>query len=238
MSSLRRFLKNLADNLILTRSKDSRPFTVIVEGNIGSGKTTFLNYFKKFKEICVLSEPIELWRDCKGHNLLSYMYADPRQWSLTFQSYVQLTMLNHHTLPTDCPIKMIERSIYSARYCFVEKMMRDGILSEPSAAVIDAWFQWLTRNTAVKVDHIVYLRSQPEVVYQRMLERNRPEEKPISLEFLQSLHQLHEEWLYDKVSHHCPATVSIIDANLDLELVKQECEKINEKTLNPRKIII
>lgn len=48
----------------------SRPFTVIVEGNIGSGKTTFLNYFKKKKDICVLAEPIEMWRDCNGNNLL------------------------------------------------------------------------------------------------------------------------------------------------------------------------
>lgn len=52
------------------RTETNRPFTVTVEGNIGSGKTTFLEYFKKYDNVCVLSEPIELWRNCNGHNLL------------------------------------------------------------------------------------------------------------------------------------------------------------------------
>lgn len=52
-----------------------RPFTVCVEGNIGSGKTTFLSHFKKFDNITVLEEPVELWRDVSGTNLLvRYFY--------------------------------------------------------------------------------------------------------------------------------------------------------------------
>lgn len=47
-----------------------RPFTVCIEGNIGSGKTTFLSYFKKFDNVTVLEEPVELWRDVSGTNLL------------------------------------------------------------------------------------------------------------------------------------------------------------------------
>lgn len=47
-----------------------RPFTVCIEGNIGSGKTTFLSHFKKFDNVTVLEEPVELWRDVSGTNLL------------------------------------------------------------------------------------------------------------------------------------------------------------------------
>ncbi|XP_045481582.1 deoxynucleoside kinase-like isoform X2 [Harmonia axyridis] len=227
-----KYIVNMANNLICAESKKSRPFTVIVEGNIGCGKTTFLNYFKKHKNICVLSEPIDLWRDCKGHNLLGHMYSDPKKWSFTFQSYVQLTMLNHHVLPTPCPVKLMERSIYSARYCFVEKMKRDELLSKPSAAVIDEWFQWLTKNTPINVDLIVYLRSSPEVVYRRMMERNRSEEKSVPFEYLESLHQLHEEWLYYKTLHHCPARVLTLDANLDLESIEEEYGKFEPHIWN------
>ncbi|KAJ8937138.1 hypothetical protein NQ318_019403 [Aromia moschata] len=98
-----------------------RPFTVIVEGNIGSGKTTFLNHFNKFDNVSILAEPIEMWRNCNGYNLLDFMYKDPIKWSFTFQSYVQLTMLRQHSYKTSTSIKLMERSIYSARYCFVEK---------------------------------------------------------------------------------------------------------------------
>lgn len=47
-----------------------RAFTVAVEGNIGSGKTTFLNHFNKYDSVAVFAEPIDLWRDCNGYNLL------------------------------------------------------------------------------------------------------------------------------------------------------------------------
>ena len=47
-----------------------RPFTVCVEGNIGSGKTTFLSHFKQFDNTTVLQEPVELWRNVAGTNLL------------------------------------------------------------------------------------------------------------------------------------------------------------------------
>lgn len=36
-----------------------KPFVVVVEGNIASGKSTLLNYFGKFPEIQTIMEPVE-----------------------------------------------------------------------------------------------------------------------------------------------------------------------------------
>lgn len=47
-----------------------RQFTVVVEGNIGSGKTTFLNHFQSYENVSILTEPIDLWKNCSGSNLL------------------------------------------------------------------------------------------------------------------------------------------------------------------------
>lgn len=49
---------------------NSKPFTVLVEGNIGSGKTTFLEHFQQFEDITLLTEPVEEWRNLRGWNLL------------------------------------------------------------------------------------------------------------------------------------------------------------------------
>lgn len=49
---------------------EGQPFTVFIEGNIGSGKTTFLNHFKRFNEVCLQSEPVDQWRNVSGVNLL------------------------------------------------------------------------------------------------------------------------------------------------------------------------
>lgn len=42
---------------------------------------------------------------------------------------------------------------------------------------------------------LVYLRTTPEVVYERMKARGRSEETSVSLDYLKQLHDLHEDWL-------------------------------------------
>ncbi len=43
---------------------------VAVEGNIGSGKSTFLQYFRDSQNVEVASEPVDLWKNVRGHNTL------------------------------------------------------------------------------------------------------------------------------------------------------------------------
>ncbi len=97
-----------------SRGQRRRPYTIVVEGNIGSGKTTFLDKFRDDGDndrVLVLSEPVDRWRNVQGHNLLDLMYADPARWSLLFQTYVQLTMVQQHAIATDKPVKIMERSL-------------------------------------------------------------------------------------------------------------------------------
>ncbi|KAJ3639510.1 hypothetical protein Zmor_002867 [Zophobas morio] len=198
-----------------------RPYTVIVEGNIGSGKTTFLNYFQQFDDVNVLAEPVNKWRNCNGYNLLEKMYIDPKKWSFTFQSYVQLTILQHHTLMTRHPIKLMERSIYSARNCFVEQMARTGSIDCCSVSVMDEWFKWAQESCDLSVDLIVYLRTSPKVAHERTLKRNRREEQSVPLEYFRDIHNLHEDWLIHN-KFNCPAPVLVIDADLDQSVIQKE----------------
>lgn len=55
----------------------------------------------------------------------------------------------------------------------------------------------------------VYLRTQPDVVYHRMKARARQEETEVSICYLQHLHQMHEDWLFNKTAFSCPAPVNI-----------------------------
>lgn len=54
---------------------------------------------------------------------------------------------------------------------------------------------------------LVYLRTTPEIVYERMKTRARSEEKCIPFEYLKQLHELHENWLIHG-HHERPAPVS------------------------------
>lgn len=161
-----------------------------MEGNIGSGKTSLIEYFaRKYpRRVFPLLEPVEKWRDVEGHNLFALYYKDPQKWSLAFQQYVQLTMTQLHAQPLDdslsdafsgCPVKLMERSIYSARHCFVENLRKSGLLSEPEFVVYDKWYSWLTSRNDLKVDLTVYITSSPEICHERIKKRCRTEEASI-----------------------------------------------------------
>ncbi|XP_043527279.1 deoxynucleoside kinase [Frieseomelitta varia] len=221
-----------------------RPFTVCIEGNIGSGKTTFLSHFKQFDNTTVLQEPVELWRNVAGTNLLELMYTDPKRYSFLFQSYVQLTMLQLHTYKSAMPYKIMERSVFSAR-CFIENMKRTKLLEDVEVVVLEDWYDWCIQNANIVTDLIVYLRTSPDVVYNRMKTRARKEENSVSLEYLYQLHNIHDEWLYDQTLFNLPAPVLVIDGNKSLEemvIQFENCKNLifnrkKEKNWNGKKIL-
>ncbi|XP_076284482.1 deoxynucleoside kinase isoform X1 [Lasioglossum baleicum] len=210
-----------------------RPFTVCIEGNIGSGKTTFLSHFKQFNDTTVLEEPVELWRDIAGTNLLEMMYTDTSRYAFLFQSYVQLTMLQLHTHKTPHPYKIMERSVYSGR-CFVEHMKRKKILNVTEAAVLDDWYEWSMNSANIETNLIVYLRTSPDIVYQRLKARARKEEKHVSLEYLEDIHNIHEEWLYHKTLFTLPAPVLILDGDKTLEEMVNEFQHCKNRIFGTR----
>ncbi|XP_041866079.1 thymidine kinase 2, mitochondrial [Melanotaenia boesemani] len=215
----------------LVRIGDTRKPVICVEGNIASGKTTCLEYFSKTSNIEVLPEPVFLWRNVRGHNPLGLMYQDPERWGITLQTYVQLTMLDRHMAPVSAPVKMMERSIYSAKYMFVENLFRSGKMPEVDYAVLTEWFNWITTNISIPVDLIVYLQTSPTTCHERLKQRCREEEKVIPLEYLESIHQLYDDWLVNGSSSPRPAPVLVIPADHDLPRMLQQYEEHREKIL-------
>ncbi|KAK2581628.1 hypothetical protein KPH14_002130 [Odynerus spinipes] len=210
-----------------------RPFTVCIEGNIGSGKTTFLNHFKNYDNATVLQEPVELWRNVGGTNLLELMYKDPSRYAFLFQSYVQLTMLQLHTYKTQTPYKIMERSVYSARL-FIENMKRTKMLHDVEVVVLEEWYDWCIKSANIETDLIVYLRTSPEVVYERMRIRARKEENAVSLEYLKQIHEIHDEWLFYQTLFSVPTPVVILDGDKSIEEMVAEFEKCKDKIFSER----
>lgn len=80
---------------------------------------------------------------------------------MTFQMYVNITMMKTYRIKTYRPIKLIERSLLSARcisrsnlkrhshflnefsrHCFVESMRFTGTLDPAMASVLDEWYEY------------------------------------------------------------------------------------------------
>ncbi|TNN63949.1 Thymidine kinase 2, mitochondrial [Liparis tanakae] len=162
---------------------------------------------------------------------VALMYQDPERWGLTLQTYVQLTMLGLHTSAMTAPIRMIERSIFSAKYIFVENLFRSGKMPEVDFAVLSEWFDWITTNVSIPVDLIVYLQTSPQTCHERLKKRGREEEKVIPLEYLESIHQLYEDWLINSDGFPLPAPVLVIPADHDLQKILHQLEENRDKIL-------
>ena len=72
-------------------------FQVVVEGNIGVGKSTFLEHLRKTShDVEIYAEPVALWKDIEGFNaLVSEHLTSPQktflteEWGSTLQLLVQ-----------------------------------------------------------------------------------------------------------------------------------------------------
>ncbi|XP_044843410.1 thymidine kinase 2, mitochondrial isoform X5 [Mauremys mutica] len=183
-----------------------------------------------------MTEPVPKWRNVRGHNLLGLMYQDSSRWGITLQTYIQLTMLDQHTRPMISPLRMMERSIHSAKHIFVENLYRSGRMPEVDYIVLTEWFEWITKNTDVSVDLIVYLQTSPETCYERLKNRCREEEKIIAMEYLEAIHQLYEEWLIKQTLFKVPSPVLVIQADNDMQKMIEKYEENRDRILTPYNI--
>ncbi|XP_023379322.1 thymidine kinase 2, mitochondrial [Pteropus vampyrus] len=184
-------------------NEKEKKLVVCVEGNIASGKTTCLEFFANTTDIEVLPEPVPKWRNVRGHN------------------------------PLTSPVRLMERSIHSARYIFVENLYRSGKMPEVDYVVLSEWFDWIVRNIDVSVDLIVYLQTTPETCYQRLKMRCREEEKVIPLEYLAAIHDLYEEWLIKGGLFPIGAPVLVIEADHDMQKMLELFEQNRDRILTP-----
>jgi deoxyadenosine/deoxycytidine kinase len=215
--------------------------TVLIEGNIASGKTTFINYLKHRqekvrKQIEFINEPLLQWQNCRGYNLFRLFNEDPKRWAFPFESYVQLTMLRCHLSPMtgQSKLKLMERSLFSAKHVFVESLHTNQILCTEEYIILNEWFHYLVKSEPdLKVDLIIYLKTDPQKLLDRIKERGRTEERNISLRYLELLHNNYEGWLNSEGYLLTRPQVWTIDANQGLiellPIYKQICDNLFHK---------
>ncbi|XP_034830346.1 deoxynucleoside kinase-like [Maniola hyperantus] len=221
-------MKNFAN---AARVVNKRPFRVSIEGNIGSGKSTCIKYFDKYPNVEKHAEPIAEWRNVSGHNLLGLLYSDMNEWSFAFQHYVHLSRLKIQTSPPCSPnitVKMFERSVQNSRHCFVENAKKQDFLKDPEYQVLLQWFDYTEKYLDISLDLIVYLRTTPKTVWERMMKRGRAEESEVPLEYLEQVHESYENWLS---SPDIGCEVLTIDADRSLHCVTEDLERYSYKIL-------
>lgn len=210
----------------------------IVEGNIGAGKSTFLRLINKKLPVQIVYEPLNQWEKVNGQSLLDKFYEDTKRWGYTFQSYAFVTRVveqQKQMKNNPHPYQILERSVFSDRYCFAKNCFEMGTISQLEWTLYKEWFEWLVDNYTQKPDGFIYLQTDPQISYQRMEKRARKAEDNVPLSYLESLHQKHEEWLIKKeniADYLVDTPVLVLNCNQDFEenssQFNQHLKKIEE----------
>lgn len=202
-----------------------------VEGSIGAGKSTLLERMQDrlrnlgITRLVVVPEPLDLWTDCDGHNLLDLFYKDQARWAHTFQVHAMSTRITavreaierhrraeqHFDDGSDI-IVLCERSVFTDRHVFVETLVEDGKMSAAEYAAYIRAFNYFGRHD-YPGEHagVIYLRTRPETCKAHMQERDRTEESGVPLDYLQRLHAQHERAIADTLETWRGAERLILD---------------------------
>jgi deoxyadenosine/deoxycytidine kinase len=215
-----------------TMTAQPKQRTIIVEGNIGSGKSTFLKIIKEQLNLHVVYEPLHKWKNVGGggENILEKFYVDTKRWAYTFQTYAFVTRVleqEEHARKYPSPLHIVERSVFSDRYCFAKNGFELGVMSLLEWQLYQEWFSWLVTQYVPRPDGFIYLRTEPTTCYERIAKRARYEEVSVTLDYLQQLHEKHEDWLIaknsiDPILQDVPVLVLPCDEEFELDLEQQQ----------------
>jgi len=190
----------------------------LVEGNIGAGKSTFLQLLKqKLPQVEVALEPVQGWQtEAHGKSLLHNFYTDSERWAFTMESFTLLNRVFENTKAKSGAITLAERSIYSGYYCFAQNSYLNNYMSKMEWTIYQRMFNFLTNHPSYRRPAgFIYLRTSPEVAYERIIKRNRAAEKLISRTYIDQIHQKHDSLLVD--AQNSLITVPVLTLNADAE---------------------
>jgi deoxyadenosine/deoxycytidine kinase len=179
--------------------KDDR-LMILLEGNIGAGKTTVGRALASSDAFDFIEEPTTIWREGFASNMLDLFYSDATRWAFTFQICAFITRAKtwkEVLAYTDHSRVILERSIFCDRHVFAENCFRTGLMTLSEYQVYCGLWKFLVSNYCVQPGLILYLRTPAEVCMERIRVRDRMEESGIPLEYLFQLESLHDEWLLD-----------------------------------------
>lgn len=198
---------------------------ICIEGNMGSGKTTLVkllgNVFPK-NQCTIMLEPIDEWssfKDSSGESLFDLYYKDQKRYAYIFQKIAlrTRTQIFLRTIKeNNYKYGFFDRSIFSDCNCFAENCYDIGSMNQIEWRDYIEFFDWLNQEFQIskKINGFIYLKTSPEVAYQRLKQRNRTEELEVPLEYLKKIHNKHDQLMNKLMQTH---RILVLDGDCDFE---------------------
>jgi len=188
---------------------------ISIDGNIGAGKSTVLNYLKNTYKYEVDLEPIDDWIP-----FLQDMYKNNKD-AFEFQIKVWMDRVFNTEYPTN-EITLTERSAFFQWHVFSKANFENGKLNERQYMILKNLYD----KCEVIPDMYFYIRTDPEKSYHRIHKRSRNCESEIPLGYIETLHHLHEN-AFEMLQEYNTPNVHMIE--MEGKTVQQMGEEIYSK---------
>ena len=194
---------------------------ISIEGNIGSGKSTFVKalqtYFNKTdeinKKIYFLQEPVNIWETIKnndGENIIECFYKNQDKYAFSFQmmAYISRLSLLRKAVREGYDYIFTERCVNTDRNVFAKMLYDSGKIEKINFEIYTKWFDEFIEE--FNNFHYIYIKTNPEKALERINKRARPGET-IPLEYLKECDKYHNNWLETIES----TNIITLDGNID-----------------------
>ena len=208
-----------------------------VEGNVGSGKSTFLEELKKYYEtnenVIILPEPVDVWdsiKDENGTTMLEKFYADQEKYAFSFQMMAYISRLAiirkivRSVKDRQNLVLISERCLHTDKNVFAKMLYDQGKILSVDFQIYLKWFDEFADD--FPIEQCIYIKTSPDICHERVKRRARLGEDIIPLDYLVRCDLYHEEYI--KIM----PKVSTLDGNIDIfentEHLKKWLTSIND----------
>ena len=190
----------------------TRGSVVAIEGQIGSGKSSFLNEFRGKEGFRVDFEPVSEWQSVNGrYNLLDMYYKDAARYSYLFQSYVAVSNARRNILAPPRTTVLAERLL--GQRAFAELLYEEEKLTGAEYYTLNQITQSLEKSLP-QPDLVIYMRCNTSVALQRIQRRGRAEESQITEDYLARVAAMHDKHFISRAPLlDCPVWVVNCEQN-------------------------
>lgn len=200
---------------------------ITIDGNIGSGKSSILNYLHRYNKLSIDLEPVENWQP-----YLDKMYLNDNSTKDVFNFQVRVWLDRCWIQEkVDKSLILMERSPYFIKNTFIKLSHSLGLLTDNELTILNELYK--------KTDNIwscngyIYLRSNPENCLSRINKRNRKSEDKINIEYLNQLHDLHEKSHNDALSNN----MNIIVIDIENKTIPEIANEIFNSLLLKKELL-
>lgn len=181
-----------------------RTITVAVEGNIGSGKSTFMAYLKSWvnhthgdNTMCDTFEwNVEKWRNVDGINELGDYYQGTNVNGFQMTTYQTMDALYQKAMLSDVKVKLVKYSMASMWNVY-SKLNIDAktIDCREGDWLAEVNGRYIHDYPHHKIDLVIYCDRSPSACLDRIVERGRMEEQSIDVDYLKCIDDYYKAWL-------------------------------------------